>query len=125
MRRVLAMIAIVVLGTGPTVGDIGGCGATATEMSEETYAAARRNLDCRRCKECAIATERCRRACEDKTPETDLPATCRPLRRDGDVCVRALRAASCEDYASFMDDVSPTNPTECDFCRFFFDGAVQ
>jgi hypothetical protein len=125
VRRALGLTLILALGTGPTVGDIGGCGGAATEMSEETYALARKNLDCRRCRECGIATERCRRACEDKKPDTELPATCRPLRRDGDVCVRALRAASCEDYASFMDDVAPTNPTECDFCHFYFDGAIQ
>jgi hypothetical protein len=40
------------------------------------------------------------------------------------VCIDALEAASCSDYASFVSDVAPTEPSECDFCRDIPDGGV-
>lgn len=107
-----------VLTMAPTVGDVGGCGAEPTALDRDAYALARKDEDCARCTECRLATERCARACDPKaTPEVELPATCRPLLRDGEVCVRALRAASCDAYATYMDDVAPAVPSECDFCR--------
>jgi hypothetical protein len=102
----------------PTVGDVGGCGRQATELDGEDFAYARKEEDCERCEECAITTERCRRACdESRLPDVALPSTCRPVRRDGEVCLRALRAASCETFASYVDDVAPRTPSECEFCR--------
>jgi hypothetical protein len=41
---------------------------------------------------------------------------CFPLVHDGEVCLNALRAASCNDYANYVDDLAPTVPTECNFC---------
>jgi hypothetical protein len=38
------------------------------------------------------------------------------LVHDGEVCLRALEVAACDDYALFMDDVAPSLPTECNFC---------
>ena len=46
-----------------------------------------------------------------------IPQTCRPLLHDGEVCLRALNAASCSDYATFVDDDAPALPSECEFCR--------
>jgi hypothetical protein len=102
----------------PTVGDTGGCGRTATELDRDKYANARKIQDCERCKECAIDTVRCERACEPTAlPEIALPPTCRPLYHDGEVCLRALAAASCETYATYVDDEAAATPTECDFCQ--------
>jgi hypothetical protein len=28
-----------------------------------------------------------------------------------------LEAASCDDYATFVDDFAPAIPSECDFCH--------
>ncbi len=39
--------------------------------------------------------------------------------------MRALLAASCSDYASFVDDVAPTVPTECDFCHLGVDASAE
>jgi hypothetical protein len=102
----------------PTPGDVGGCGKEATELDPVAYADTRKVTDCNRCRACALGTARCARACDDtQPPEIQLPSTCRPLYHDGEVCIRALKAASCSDYASYMDDVAPSIPSECDFCR--------
>lgn len=115
------MLVAAVLGAltmAPTVGDVGGCGVEATALDREAYALARKDEDCKRCSECGLATERCARACDvAAAPDVQLPATCLPLLRDGEVCVRALRAASCDAYATYMDDLAPAVPSECDFCR--------
>jgi hypothetical protein len=102
----------------PTVGDTGGCGRTATELDRDRYANARKLQDCERCQECGVTTARCVSACDPKQlPEIVLPATCRPLFHDGEVCLRALAAASCATYATYVDDDAPAIPSECDFCQ--------
>jgi hypothetical protein len=112
-----AIVAIAVL-PAPTVGDIGGCGKTATALDPGVFAHARKTVDCRRCSECALGSERCVRACDPQQPsDVDIPPTCHPLYHDGEVCIRALEAASCSDYATYVDDVAPAIPSECDFCR--------
>jgi hypothetical protein len=114
-------LAVAVLGAlvmAPTVGDTGGCGRTATELERDRYENGRKLQDCERCQECGLATARCERACDPKElPEILLPATCRPLLHDGEVCLRALAAASCSTFASYVDDDAPTTPSECEFCR--------
>ncbi len=126
---VVALLAVFAM--APTVGDTGSCGRTATELDRERYANARKLADCRRCTECGIATSRCGRACDAQAlAELLLPSTCRPLYRDGEVCLRALSAASCDTFATYVDDEAPVNPSECDFCRqpaptsSFADGAA-
>lgn len=110
------VLAVTVL-AAPTVGDVGGCGRAATPLDEATFAGARKREDCRRCAECDLATPRCARACDATLPpEVKFPLTCKPLLHDGEVCLRALRAASCDDYATFVSD-APVTPPECDFCR--------
>lgn len=120
MRRSLpALAALAVLCMAPTAGDVGGCGAVVTEMDREQFAFDRKELDCRRCGECALASGRCGRACDPAAPpDTTLPDTCRPLSRDAVVCLRALAAASCDAFASYVADVAPALPTECEFCKF-------
>lgn len=102
----------------PTAGDVGGCGREATELDADDYAHARKEEDCERCRACGIATARCTRACDpNAAPDIDLPPTCRPLRHDGEVCLRAIHAASCEKLATYVDDRAPATPSECEFCR--------
>lgn len=117
-RRVLVAAILGVLSMAPTVGDVGGCGRQATELDGAAFGQARKELDCERCGACGLGTSRCQGACDaTQPPETALPQTCRPLLHDGEVCIRALGAASCDDYASYMDDVAPSLPSECEFCR--------
>ena len=113
----LAVLALV-LGAGATVGDIGSCGSAAVDLDPDAFANARKNVDCKRCTECRINTETCKSACDANAPPTaGWPSTCHPLLQDGEVCLRALLAAHCSDYATFVNDAAPTVPTECDFCR--------
>jgi hypothetical protein len=119
-RWEVAFVAVLaaVLCTAPTVGDVGGCGTPATDLPAGAFAAERKALDCQRCTQCELTTNACHTACDPKArSDVGWPATCHPLQHDGDVCLRALRAASCSDYASFVDDTAPTVPTECDFCH--------
>jgi hypothetical protein len=118
-RRELALAAVLALvfGAAPTVGDIGSCGQQATPLDETVFAAQRKELDCQKCTECGFTTETCLNACNpDKPSDVAWPDTCYPLDHDGVVCIDALEAASCKDYASFVSDVDPTTPTECQFC---------
>ena len=122
MRRSrISLVVVVFLGLlcmAPTAGDIGGCGKEATDLDAEDYAQARKSEDCDRCRECGLHTERCQRACDPaKAPDIFLPATCKPVRHDGEVCLRALDTVSCEKYATYVDDNAPATPSECDFCR--------
>jgi len=119
-RRTLVLTALLflVFGTGPTVGDVGGCGKTATELDEGAFRRARKIVDCRRCGACGLSTPRCARACDEKDPgDVAFPSTCRPLYHDGEVCLNALVAARCSDYARYVDDAAPEVPSECAFCR--------
>jgi hypothetical protein len=125
-RREVALAAVVaaLLCAAPTVGDVGGCGAEASDLSAPAFAAERKLLDCQRCTACGLTTQTCHVACDPKArSDVGWPATCHPLRHDGDVCLHALRAASCSDYASFVDDTAPTVPTECDFCHLIPEAA--
>ncbi len=120
-RRAPFEIAVVVLGVlsmAPTAGDVGGCGAEITALDPLAFALARKELDCERCQECGIASPRCERACDPTKPvETVIPERCSPLQHDGEVCIRALHAASCDAYRTYVDEVSPAAPSECQFCR--------
>lgn len=114
----LAGLLAIVFGTAPTIGDVGSCGRAATDLDERAFAQARKEFDCDRCTACNLATQRCRSACDPKVPsDVGWPATCDPLEHDGEVCLRSLQAASCAEYARFVDDAAPTVPGECDFCH--------
>jgi hypothetical protein len=120
LRRDIALAAFVaaVFLAAPTVGDVGGCGKQATDLDAAAYAQAKKDTDCRRCQACGLTTSTCRNACDPQAAsDVSFPVTCRPLLHDGEVCLRALEAASCGDYASFVDDTSPSVPSECDFCH--------
>jgi hypothetical protein len=115
-KLALALV-LVVLCMAPTPGDVGGCGQEPQELDAPVFFATKQEIDCDRCRECGILTESCRRACdEDEPPEQAFPEGCRPLVHDGEVCLRALRAAACDEYAEHMADSTPTAPSECNFC---------
>lgn len=122
MRRSLCLrVAVACLGVlamAPTPGDVGGCGGEPALLDVVSFSDGRKRIDCDRCLECGVTTERCARACDPaKPPDIAVPTTCRPLLRDGQVCVRAVAAASCEAFATYVDDVAPRSPSECQFCR--------
>ena len=126
-RRELVVVAILALvfGAAPTVGDVGSCGRQATDLDEGAFAAARKSTDCQRCRGCGLQTQTCARACDAGAPsDIAFPATCRPIAHDGEVCLHALEAASCDDYAAFVSDTGRAVPTECDFCRLVPDAGA-
>jgi len=103
--------------TAPTPGDAGGCGQSPAELDPDTFFASKANIDCQRCEECSLTRVACQTACN--APESypsSFPENCVPLVHDGEVCLRALLHASCDDYASYLSDSSPSVPTECNFC---------
>ena len=119
-NRILAsgVMVFALLSTAATAGDVGAWGRTATLLQRGRYENARKLQDCARCTECGIANDRCRRAC-DRTfaPDIQLPATCRPIEHDGEVCLRAIDAVDCDRFATYVDDVAPSSPSECEFCK--------
>jgi hypothetical protein len=101
----------------PTPGDVGGCGQKPAELDPGVFFSSKANIDCQRCQECGLASKACFAACEpDPALRTQFPDRCVPLVHDGEVCLRALTYASCDDYRAYMSDVSPSVPTECNFC---------
>jgi hypothetical protein len=111
----LTMMVAVVFGMGPTVGDIGSCGQAVEPLDAPTFFEIKANIDCRRCGECGLGGKLCDGACQG-TPVTSFAEGCRPLVHDGEVCLFALLDAPCDDYASYVDEASPTAPSECQFC---------
>jgi hypothetical protein len=107
-----------IFGAAPTVGDTGSCGKTARDIDEARFASARKRLDAQRCQACGITSSRCAAARDPNVPsDVGFPPTCLPLWHDAEVCLDALAAASCGDYARFVADDQRLVPSECDFCR--------
>ena len=111
----LTIAIFAVFGVGATVGDIGSCGQSSDELDPVTFFGIKQQTDCDKCNECGISGARCVEACKG-APATAFAVGCRPLVHDGEVCLRALIAASCDAYAPYMAEVSPTAPSECQFC---------
>lgn len=114
-RWVLLALALACL--APTPGDIGGCGQTLEDLDARAFFAAKREVDCDACRECGFRAETCERSCDREEPLADAFETgCFPFVHDGEVCLRALRHSTCEEYEAFISDVNPSVPSECDFC---------
>jgi hypothetical protein len=113
--HLFAMTCAVVFGMGAVVGDIGSCGQSADELDARTFFELKANDDCIRCGECGLVSTLCEQACTQASASA-FAENCRPLVHDGEVCLRALTHASCDDYASYMNDAAPTAPSECQFC---------
>lgn len=105
--------------TAPTPGDVGGCGQKPAELDPGVFFDSKASIDCQRCQECGLepTSNSCGVAC--RFPETyprEFPEGCVPLVHDGEVCLRALLHASCDDYAAYTNDRDPSAPSECNFC---------
>lgn len=120
-KRELALLTALLLCfvIAPTPGDIGGCGQQAELLDAPTFFATKRVIDCRQCDECGFVYDTCRDACDANAslPEA-FPRGCFPLVHDGEVCLRALNNASCDEYSTYMADDPETRstPSECNFC---------
>lgn len=99
----------------PVPGDIGGCSRPAEPLNAEAFFEDKRAVDCSRCRECGLESHACEEACSARTLAS-LSDGCVPLEHDGQVCLRALLAASCDQVRGYMRDAGATAPTECDFC---------
>jgi hypothetical protein len=113
-KAAIAAIALL-FGMGPTVGDVGSCGQAPDDLDAATFFEIKAGIDCERCGDCDLSSKACKTACSGELP-TGFAPHCKPLVHDGEVCLNALSFASCDDYASYMSDTSPTAPSECQFC---------
>lgn len=114
-RGLVALVAILLASAGPTAGDIGGCGQQAALLDDAKFFAQKARVDCDSCTACGFVSTRCELACAGETGEA-FPLGCQPLVHDGEVCLRALSVADCDDYASYVTDEGATTPSECAFC---------
>ena len=114
IMRLAAVLLLVV--AAPTVGDIGSCGEAPSDLDAAAFFREKAAVDCARCEECGFTTAACTRACDPTQPLPTFPEGCYPITHDGEVCLRALEAASCDTYASFVADQGSTISTECNFC---------
>ena len=115
--RWLATVIVGLLCAAPVPGDIGSCGQPVQPLDPRTFFEAQKEIDCQRCQSCKLTTETCATSCDDKSAvQTIFPTNCEPLVHDGEVCLRRLLRASCDEYNDFVADANPTVPTECDFC---------
>ncbi len=117
-RGKLGFFALVLLFcTAPTPGDVGGCGQKPAELDPGAFFASKATIDCQRCESCSLKSAACANVCNfPESYPSAFPENCVPLVHDGEVCLRALLHAGCDDYASYMSDSSPSVPTECNFC---------
>ena len=99
----------------PTPGDVGGCNQRAEELDPGAFLDAKAEIDCRQCQRCSLGSDACTRAC-NAVRGRGFPDGCVALVHDGEVCLRALSDASCDDYEAYGRDRAPTTPTECNFC---------
>lgn len=111
----LAMVLLLIV-AAPTVGDIGSCGEDPADLNAAEFFKKKAEIDCARCAECGFETLTCSFACDPTKAATEFPEGCYPIVHDGDVCLRALHATSCESYSLFVADTGATTPTECNFC---------
>ncbi|WP_437594188.1 hypothetical protein [Sorangium sp. So ce1000] len=103
------------VGIAPVVGDIGSCGQAPEELDPNKFFALKAQIDCDQCRGCRLRTRACDAACGfEAAPE--LPAGCYPLVHDGEVCLRKLKTASCDEYRGYTADEGASIPTECNFC---------
>jgi len=117
-RRAVAKVAVlaVLFVAAPTAGDLGSCGQDVVELDPIKFFSEKQAIDCHQCLDCGFVTTFCEASCGNVLLETSFPEDCFPLVHDGEVCLNALRAAGCDEYAAYVDDVAPTVPTECNFC---------
>lgn len=114
--RVAALGFLVAVCAAPTPGDVGGCGQKRQALDEATFFSTKSAIECERCGECEIRTDRCTQACNDDSGGRRFPEDCVPLVHDGEVCLRRLLDVGCDTFGEYVDDRTPAVPSECDFC---------
>jgi hypothetical protein len=113
----MTTVVVGLLCAAPVPGDIGACGQPVQRLDAARFFASKKVIDCRKCKVCGLPTDACVAACADGPPAiATFPDRCEPLVHDGEVCLRVLLEASCDEYGSIVSDAEPFVPTECDFC---------
>ncbi|WP_437738116.1 hypothetical protein [Sorangium sp. So ce1335] len=115
-RDVAGVAALLLLvGVAPVVGDIGSCGQAPDELDPYKFFALKANIDCAQCEACGLHTRACAAAC-DPEGAPEFPPGCYPLVHDGEVCLRKLQLAGCDEFSAYAADEGPSIPTECNFC---------
>lgn len=114
--RLGALALVALFCAAPTPGDVGGCGQKRQALDEEVFFSTKNAIECDRCNECEITTDRCDQACVDNSGGRQFPPNCAPLVHDGEVCLRRLLDVGCDTFADYVDDREPAVPSECNFC---------
>lgn len=114
-KRLLAVVLLLCC-AAPTAGDIGSCGQDPEQLDPVKFFDQKGGIDRSRCSECGIESARCQARLAGEPEASEFPADCFPLVHDGEVCLAVLLDADCDDYESYMRDLGPTVPTECNFC---------
>ena len=109
-------IAALLFATGPTPGDLGGCGQSADELDAPRFLVLQARATCSGCGACGLTTKTCVAACKASGGVTAFPVGCHPLVHDGEVCLDRLGAGSCAEWTRWTADDGATLPTECEFC---------
>lgn len=107
---------VLLAAAAPTAGDIGSCSQPIEELDPVKFFLEKDRVDCEQCVACGFQTRTCDRACAEAPSADSFEPGCYPLAHDGEVCLRALGAADCEEYADYIADEAPATPTECNFC---------
>ena len=116
MSRKLAMLVLLLLVAAPTAGDIGSCGQPIADLDAVKFFSEKQAIDCAHCRRCGFVSASCESSCGPELLVDAFDGDCFPVVHDGEVCLNALRAADCAEYAAYVADESPTVPTECNFC---------
>jgi len=116
VARTAVLFVLLAFCLAPVPGDVGGCNQGAVQLDAGAFFASKQSIDCQRCTECGLANRTCEQACAGGPVPLEFTEGCVALVHDGEVCLHALEAASCNDYAKFVRDQAPGAPTECDFC---------
>jgi len=116
LLRVGALACLVVICAAPTPGDVGGCGQPRQALDEEVFFATKNAIECERCTECGLTTNRCTQACNADSGGRRFPEDCQPLVHDGEVCLRRPLDVGCDSFRASVDDRTPAVPSECEFC---------
>lgn len=110
-------LTLVLFCAAPVPGDVGGCGQPVQELDAPLFFRSKKVIDCDHCRRCGFQTKACDVACDDAAPTaTQFPPDCLPLVHDGEVCLRVLVDADCDDYEPIVRDRDAEVPTECNFC---------
>jgi hypothetical protein len=111
----LALLALLFCAAS-TPGDIGGCAQEPQELDAELFFSNKDYIDCQHCQECSFESPICERACSEELSQSAFPEDCLPLVHDGEVCLRALLDADCDEYERYVASENPEVPQECNFC---------